>query len=73
MAQQLSEPLEVAIRIDNGLGAGAEFSRIKTAAIEVLRVLAAWTCRRGCPPAESFLPHKSQEDACLEFDRFLFW
>jgi hypothetical protein len=73
MAQQLSEPLEVAKRIDNGLGAGAEFSRIKIVAFEVLRVLAAWTCRRRHQLTEHLMPPNSHEDARLEYERFLYW
>ena len=50
MAKRLGEPIEIAKRIDTGLGSAAEFSRIKTAAIEVVRALAAWNlreCRTG--------------------------
>ena len=73
MAKLLSEPLEVANRIDNGLGVAAEFSRFKTAAFEVVRAVAPWTCRRGHRPTEHFMPANSHEDARLEFDGFLYW
>ena len=73
MAKELIQPLEVAKRIDNGLGAAAEFSRFKTAAIEVVRALAALTCGRRDRAAEHFRPANSHAGARSEFARFLFW
>ena len=73
MAKQLNQPLEVANRIDEVLGSAAQVSKIQMALIEVVKALAAFTCRRRCQPTENFIPHKSHEDARLEFDRFLHW
>ena len=73
MAKQLIQPLEVANRIDEVLGSAAQVSKIQMALIEVVRALATFTCRRRRQPTESVIPHKSHEDARLEFDRFLYW
>ena len=68
MAKRLIQPLEVANRIDEVLGSAAQVSKIQMALIEVVRALAAFTCRRRRQPTENFIPHKSCEDARLEFD-----
>jgi hypothetical protein len=73
MVKQLSEPLEVAKRIDDGNGAAAEFSRFKTTAIEIVSALATWACRRRERLTEHLMPPGSHEDARLELVRFLYW
>jgi len=72
MATQLIQPVEVANPIDEGFGATTKVSKIKTAAIEIVRALVAHVSGRR-QPTEIFMPHNSNEDARLEFNRFLHW
>jgi len=72
MAKQLIQRLEVANAIDEGFGSATQVSQIKTAVIEIVSALAAYAGGRR-QPTEIFMPHKSYEDAHLEFNRFLYW